>query len=539
MTSMIVCPEPLAAEIGGRVLGRGGNAADAAVAAAFAQGVTNPFLCGLSGTAILLHMDKAGHSTVINGECAIGSGPVPTSWVETLAGRAETIGRFVLPSEDNQVGPSSAMVPGFVAACWELFHRLGSGKVPWAELIQPAIRLAADGFEVYPYIADAWSTLADGQAEARPGYPSLKQKLDRDAPARAIYLKGGTDSYRVGDVLKQPAYAATLERLAREGAQDFYQGKIGQVMAEDLERRGSLVRAADLASYRVVDQTVLTGTHGGMEIVTTPPPSPGVQILEMLAILERLDFQALRFDDPRTLDLLAQVMRAGFLDNRDIKAVLIEEAASWVERIMMPARLDLWAQRIRRGERVSGSPECQGTGTTHLVVVDGDGAAVSFTHSVGSVAGSGAVTPELGFFHNNFLGHFDPRPGRQMSILAGRRIGSGAPTIVRKDGRLRLVLGAPGGSRIITSILQTLLHVIDHRLTPSAAVTVTRVHSEEAFLVHLEPGWPETVKTQLALLGNTVHWNRYQARVQAIGVDDADRLSAGPDPRGGAVVTGS
>jgi len=538
VSSMIVCPEPLAAEIGGRVLSQGGNAADAAVAAAFAQGVTNPFLCGLSGTAILLHMDEAGRSTVLNGECAIGSGPVPKAWVDTLGGRAETIGRFIVGDEDNQIGPPSVMVPGFVATCWELHRRFGSGRIAWKALLEPTIRLASDGFAVYPYIADAWSTLADGQAAARPGYPSLKDKLDRDPAARALYLKNGTESYKVGDVLKQPAYAATLERLATDGAEDFYTGRIARVMAEDLERRKSLVRAADLADYRIVEQKALTGRHGGMELVTTPPPSPGVQILEMLAILERLGFASLPFGEARTLDLLAQVMRAGFVDNQDIKAVLIEEAEAWASQIMQKARLDEWAARIRKGERISGSPEKQSTGTTHLVVVDDAGSAISFTHSVGSVAGSGSVTPELGFLHNNFLGHFDPRAGRQMSILPGRRIGSGAPTVVRKAGKLRLVVGAPGGSRIITAILQTLLHVIDHRLSADSAVAKTRIHSEEGFLVHLEPGWPEATRAQLAVLGNNVQWNRYQARVQAIGIDETGRMTAGADPRGGAVATG-
>ena len=538
MTSMIVCPEPPAARIGGEILARGGNAADAAVAAAFAQGVANPFLCGLSGTAILLHMDRGGRATVLNGECAIGSGSVPAAWVDTLGGRAETIGRFIVGNEDNQIGPPSVMVPGFVATCWELHQRLGSGRISWAELLAPSIRLATDGFEVYPYIADAWSTRADGQASARPGYPSLMDKFDRDPAARAIYLKDGSASYKAGDVLRQPAYGATLERLARDGAEDFYRGRIARIMAEDLMRRGSLVRSADLAGYRVVDQAPLTGTHGGMEIVTTPPPSPGVQILEMLAILEGLKFRDRVFDDPATIDLLAQVMRAGFVDNTDIKAVLLEEAEAWAAMIMEPTRIDGWTRRIARGDRISGSPERKSTGTTHLVVVDDAGAAISFTHSVGSVAGSGSVTPELGFLHNNFLGHFDPRSGRQMSILPGRRIGSGAPTIVRRNGDLRLVLGAPGGSRIITAILQTLLHVIDHGLGADIAVAGHRIHSEEDFLVHLEPGWPEEMRTGLQAFGNAVGWNRYQARVQAIQADEAGNLIAGADPRGGAVATG-
>src|SRR5262249_17859105 len=141
MSAMVVCPEPAAARAGGEVLARGGNAADAAIAAAFAQGVTNPLLCGLAGTAILLHRAGDGRTTVLNGECAIGSGPVPQKWLDTLGGRAELIGRYIVGDDDNQIGPPSAMAPGFVACCWELHQRMGSGRVRWANLLEPAIRL--------------------------------------------------------------------------------------------------------------------------------------------------------------------------------------------------------------------------------------------------------------------------------------------------------------------------------------------------------------------------------------------------------------
>jgi gamma-glutamyltranspeptidase/glutathione hydrolase len=176
--------------------------------------------------------------------------------------------------------------------------------------------------------------------------------------------------------------------------------------------------------------------------------------------------------------------------------------------------------------------------TTHLVVVDEAGAIVTFTHSVGSVAGSGAVTPELGFLHNNFLGHFDPRPGRQMSILPGRRIGSGLPTVMRRNGRSLVTIGAPGGSRIITSVLQTLVHFLDHGLSIDQAVSQLRFHSEEALLLHLEPGWDSSTAERLQALGLTVQSNAYQARVVAIAFDEAGRPTAGADPRGGAVGVG-
>jgi gamma-glutamyltranspeptidase/glutathione hydrolase len=231
MAAMVVCPEPQAAAIGGAILARGGNAVDAAVATAFAQGVANPLLCGLSGTAILMHRDRHGGLTVLNGECAIGSGPVPASWVAGLKGRSEMIGRFIVDGEDNQAGAGSVMVPGFVAAAADLHRRHGSGRCPWAELIEPSIRLARDGFEVYPYIADAWALDADGQAGSRPGYPSLSAKLARDADARAIYLKDGHLPYRVGDRLIQKAYGDSLDQLASAGADDFYSGAIARPMA--------------------------------------------------------------------------------------------------------------------------------------------------------------------------------------------------------------------------------------------------------------------------------------------------------------------
>jgi gamma-glutamyltranspeptidase/glutathione hydrolase len=539
MASMMVCPEPPAAEVGGLILARGGNAADAAVGAAFAQGVTNPLLCGLSGTAILMHVEANGRPTVLNGECETGSGAVPAGWISGLRGRSEMIGRFIIDGEPNQLGATSVMVPGFVATCWELFNRFGSGKLRWAELLEPAIRLAADGFAIYPYIVSGWVKGDDGQGSARPGYPTLRQKFAHDPAAAAIYMKPDGSGYELGDVLRQPAYAATLDQLARAGARDFYAGAVGRAMAEDLARRGSLVQPADLANYRVVEQQALRGTYRGDEILTTPPPSPGVQLLQMLGILERVGVGPWRENDRAgTIAPISAVMRAGFLENRDIKAVLLDEADAWADRVLDAARLDAWAARIRSGDLIDGSVSPAGMGTTHLVAVDEGGAIVTFTHSVGSVAGSGAVTPELGFLHNNFLGHFDPRPGRQMSILPGRRIGSGLPTVTRRDGRSLVTIGAPGGSRIITSVLQTLIHFLDHELPIDEAVSQLRFHSEEALLLHLEPGWDDATAERLRASGLTVQSNAYQARVQAIAFDASGTPKAGADPRGGAVGVG-
>lgn len=538
MSSMVVCPEIPAAAVGSEILSRGGNAADAAIATAFAQGVTNPFLCGLGGTAILLAMDRNGKTTVLNGEAETGSGPVPAAWVETLQGRSEAIGRFILGEEDNQIGPRSVMVPGFVAACVELYNRFASGRFSWADLLEPSIRLASKGFEIYPYIAEVWAREFEGRGPSAPGYPSIFMKFDRDDKARAIYFRDGSEPFRTGDILRQPIYGQTLEHLARAGGEDFYTGEIGRLMADDLKRRGSLIEPRDIADYRIEEQKALHTRYRGHDVHTSPPPSPGIQLVEMLGILERLNLLDSPRDSAEAVDTIAQVMRAGFVDNRDVKAVLLAEADEWSQSMSAPARMDEWAERIRRGDRISGEVEKPSTGTTHVVVVDDDGLAISFTHSIGSVAGSGTITPELGFLHNNFLGHFDPRPGRQMSILPKRRIGSGMPTIIREDGRTKLVIGAPGGSRIITSIFQVILNVIDRGIPADIAVGLPRFHSEEQLLVHLEPGWPDAMREALEARGCTVKWNKYQARVQAVGISSDGQLIPGADPRGGAVGRG-
>lgn len=530
--AMMVCPEPPAAQIGGQILAAGGNAADAAVAAAFAQGVSSPFMCGLGGTAILLHLDQGGKPTVLNGEAAIGSGRVPPVWVETLGARSEAIGRYHIPSEDNQIGATSAMVPGFVAACHALYERFGSGRLNWRELIEPSIRLAERGFQVYPNLALVWDKRADITA---PAYPAMREKFDRDDNTRLIFMKAGDQPYQEGDLFRQPILAATLDQLASAGAQDFYTGAIGKTMASDLEHRNSLIRHSDLAAYTVIEQSALSSQFRGYSLLTTPPPSPGVQFLEMLGIVDALGADLGDPDRADTIHRIAQVMRAGFSDNRDIKAVPLAQAMEWAHSIMNPRRHADWARRIDAAQTVTGPASASSTGTTHLVVIDNNGSAISFTHSVGSTGGSGAVTPGLGFLHNNFLGHFDPRAGKPMSIVPGRRIGSGMPTIALRDNKIKLVIGAPGGSRIITSIFQTVLEVLGRGTRVDAAVRKLRFHSEEENLIHLEPGWPEPVAAALRASGSGVQSNSYQARVQAIEVAADGCMIAGVDPRGGAV----
>lgn len=535
---MIVCPEPPAAGAGEEVFAAGGNAIDAAVAAAFVQGVTNPLLCGIGGTGLIYYHDRARRESVaINGEVSIGSEPVPAHWPDEFLGRAETIGRYMLRSEANQVGYQSAMAPGFVKACAEAHRRFGSGNLSWPELLEPAIRLARDGFLVYPYIAAFWAGNAGSDAtDARPGYPGLGIKLDATPDAREIYLKPGGASYLTGDRIIQSDYAATLQQLADAGADDFYNGEIAAMTAADFADHEGLFTAGDLKDYTTFDQPTLRASYRGHEITTPAPPSSGVQLIEMLNILQHFDPLAMGHNSAGYVDLLARIQRAGFSDNAQLKGIAIEDGLRFAETITSEGHARAWAERMDAGDRVIVRGGAIDPGTTHVTAIDSQRNVVSFTHSIGSLAGSGVVTPGLGFLWNNFLGHFNPLPGRPDSIIPGRRLGGLLPVIVFRDGEPYIGAGAPGGSRIITAVMQALINVMDHGMDMATAVSAPRFHSEEEQLLYLEPRFPEQTAEALRGLGNDVQRSTYMARVQAVRINAAGELEAGADPRGGRGV---
>ncbi|MGI8687839.1 MAG: gamma-glutamyltransferase family protein [Thermomicrobiales bacterium] len=536
--NMIVCPEPLAAQAGQEIFAAGGNAADAAVAAAFAQGVTNPLLCGIGGTGLFLYHDgRAGRTTVLNCEVSIGSRPAPDHWQGEYGGRAETIGRYILASEANQVGHQSVMIPGFVRGCWTAFQRFGSGALSWDDLLAPAIRLARDGFAVYPYIAPFWRVESAGDTGVlRPGYPGLMTKLAATADAGRIYLKADGTPYAAGDWFVQADYARTLARLAEAGGGDFYNGEIARRIVADFDDHHGLFTAEDLRDYTVEEQEPLHATYRGYRLITTPPSSPGCQLIEMLKILEHFAVGDLGHNSADYVDLFARIQRAGFADNAQLKGTSSEAGRAIATHVMSDERAAWWAERIRRGERVVVRDGASVPGTTHVTAVDRIRNVVSFTHSIGSNAGAGVVTPGLGFLFNNFLGHYNPVPGQPDSIAPGKRLSGVLPAIVFRGETPYVALGAPGGSRIITAVAQAIANVLDFDMGMDAAVRAPRFHSEEEQLLFVEPAFPDAVVAALATKWNEVQRGTYMSRVQAIRIADTGHLEAGADPRGGAGV---
>jgi gamma-glutamyltranspeptidase/glutathione hydrolase len=525
-TAAVVCPEALAADAGRTALAAGGNAIDAMIAAAFAQGVTAPFMTSIGGSAKIHYYDAlTRRSTVINAAVEIGSRPAPAEWAAGVVAKAETAGRFVLPNWENSVGYWSIMTPGFVRGCWTAFQRYGSGRLRWQDLLKPAIQLSHEGFPIDAYLAGCWST---GTEPA--GAPPLMTTLRATEPATRQFLKPDGSFYVEGDLFVQGDLAQTLQRIADFGGDDFYVGAIGEKISADLGAHGCTVTREDLRSYEVHEVPPIEGRYRGFNLRTMPPPSAGPVVLEMLGILEHFDLRALGHNSPEFIDTFARVQRVGFANSLHHTRGRSEGAGDRSDHV---AR---WAKQIMNGHRAEvRNGAVLEDGTTHVTVIDSEQSIACMTHSIGTAAGSGVVTSGLGFPYNNFLGHYDPRGGRVNSISPGQRLGGGPPTIVFDGDRPIIGIGAPGGSRLITSIVQVLVNALDFGMEMPAAVKAPRFHSEEGQLVFLEPAFEDEVAAALVAKGNEIRRSTYMSRVQAVRVRRDGTIDAGPDPRGGAV----
>jgi gamma-glutamyltranspeptidase/glutathione hydrolase len=526
----VVCPEPPASEVGRDVLARGGNAADAAVGAAFAQAVTNPLECGIGGTALIhLYDAKSARTAIINAGVTIGSRPIPEDWADQTVGRAETVGPYLLRTKANQIGYGSIMTPGFVRGCWAVLEKFGSGRFSWRELIAPAIEYAKRGFTIYPHAAWVW--------RSRDMYPGsdLIDTLHATTEATRLFLKPDGSVYQEGDALRQPDLADTLERIATAGADDFYSGEIGEVIAADLAEHGAFVTAEDMRNYAAVDMAPLVARYRGVDIATTSSPATGPRLLQMLKILEHFDLVSLGHNSVDYVKTFARIQRASFADGGIMKGMDGHDASLLEERLLDPERALHWATRIKDGDPIRVQGGSVPPGTTHLVVVDGARNVVSFTHSVGELGGAGVVTEGLGFLYNGLLLGYNPVPGHPNSIAPGKRLGGGLPTIIFEQGRPYIAIGAPGGSRLLTSTAQVIVNLIDHRFDMSTAVTAPRLHSEQERVIILEPSFPRSTTEALTTAGETVRRSSYMSRVQAIRIGADGELEAAPDPRGGSV----
>lgn len=527
--SLVVCPEIYAAKAGFDILADGGNAMDAAVGAAFAQGVTNHLLCGIGGTITLYWLDgKTSEEAIINGEETIGSGPTPSSWAsDLLPGRAEASLKYRLKSRANEVGYQAIMVPGFVRGCWVAYGRFG-GRVPWKRLLQPAIRLARDGFEVPAYSAGFWRHFYQQETHAHDER-GLSPKWDVSEASRRLMLTDGDRPYEFGDRFLQPELANTLTRLAEAGGDDFYIGSIADVIASDLGNHHSLVTAEDLRAYPVDEDEPIHGSYRGLRL-SAQPFSNGCLLIEVLQILDRFDVAGPGHNEPDYIALVAKAMRAASADYLRVHG---SERQRWREielELTSDARAEHWAGLIKSGDPIDVPAGEPSRGTTHLTAADDAGNIVSLNHSIG-FGGCGATTPELGFLYNGDMASYDPRPGQADSIVPGKKFQGGSPLALFRGDQPLLVLGAPGGTRIFSSIIQTVLNAIDYGMDIRTAVTAPRFHSQDRQVIYVEPLMPDRVADELRKAGYEVRVSRYAARPQAV-MRRSDRFEGGSDPRG-------
>ncbi len=531
-SSMVVCAEPLAAEVGGAVLRQGGNAIDAAVAAAFAQGVVNPTMCGIGGKGVMtVYWAQTGEMTNLRFWGKAGSKARPDLFVNDFLGQDGAVTNYRVRGERNSVGYESIMVPGFVLGIWEAWRRWGTPAFAWSALLEPAIQLAQEGFEVYPYLDRFWG--ADGIF----GPERVRGQMAATPAAAAIYQPAGRPPV-TGERLQQTEYAETLRRIAREGAESFYSGAIAHAIAADMEAQGGLFDLRDLQTYQVLMGEPVVGSYRGYTVLSDRPPGCGALLVELLNIVEGWDLRSMGWNSPLYLDRIARAMQLVFADRARSMAdphfvhVPVGHLTSKEHAADLRRKIETGADLHEPAWQPVGA-----SGTTHLSIVDQAGNAVSLTHTLGYA--SGVATPGLGFLYNNDMMGFDPVPGRSNSIAPGKMpVNGGAPTILLKEGSVAMVIGSPAGARKLTAMLQAIVNVVDFGMSMQEAVSAERIHSEDQKrLILVEPSFPAALAAELEGLGNRVRRERYSARLSAIGRDpDTGRLHAGADPRGGGGV---
>ena len=525
---MVVAQEPIAADVGLSVLQSGGNAVDAAIAVGFALAVTHPVAGNLGGGGFMLVRLANGQTTFLDfRECAPGK-----------ASHDMYLGPDGKPTQDSIYGWRSSGVPGSVAGFEMAAKKFGSK--PWNTLLEPAVTLAGKGFTL-----------------TRPVAQSLEhaQPLTRDAESQRVFQHSG-HFYQAGDTFRQPELAATLERIAQHGAREFYQGETAQRLAKEMAAHGGLITREDLKNYKVIERKPLEGDYKGFHIITSPPPSAGgVGILQMTGILDGTHYDSDGADSVKAVHFEAEAMRRFYADrseylgdpdfyNVPLKPLLDPKYFEQRRATIDPEHAtpsDMIGPGLPKTDaaRLFGR---ESTETTHYNVVDGKGNAVAVTYTLNNSYGNGITVPGLGFLLNDEMDDFVAKPGEpnMFGLVGGeanaiepgkRPLSSMTPTIVTRDNKLAMVLGAPGGSRITTGVMEVMLDVLDFGMNAQDAIDLPRFHHQwKPDVLYLQHGFPPNVAEALLQMGYDVKPTDGVARVEAIVVK-GDTLEGGTESR--------
>jgi gamma-glutamyltranspeptidase/glutathione hydrolase len=485
-SAMVVTQEPHATDVGVAVLKSGGNAIDAAVAVGFALAVTYPYAGALGGGGFLLYRPAKGDPTFIDFRER-----APLS-----ASRDMYLDASGNPTRDSVEGWRASAVPGGVAG-FEYAHRK-YGRRKWADLVAPSVKLAAKGFEV--------------SFERARQFAGAETKLNGDPESKRVFMKGGA-GFQPGDRLVQPELAKVLKRIQKKGAADFYQGETARLIAAAMANNGGLIGISDLELYRAIERKPLTGTYKTYGVVTAPPPSSGgVGMLQMLAMLDGSEYEKKGRGSAAAIHYMAEVMRryyadrSEYLGDPDFFPVPIPRL---LDPRYIASRRATITDRVTPSESLApGKFESADASdeTMHFSILDAEGNAAALTYTLNGGFGNGITLPGLGILMNNEMDDFSAKPGAANMFgavggvaneIAPKKtpLSSMTPTIVTKDGAAYLVVGAPGGTRIITSVMQVILNVVDFGLNIQDAIDQPRFHHQwRPDRLDMEPNFsPDTV----------------------------------------------
>jgi gamma-glutamyltranspeptidase / glutathione hydrolase len=531
---MVSGPEQLAAEVGAQILRRGGNAIDAAVATGFALAVTYPSAGNLAGGGfMLIHLADGNRQTFIDYR---ESAPAAARRDMFLDDKGE------LDHEREYFSLQSAGVPGTVAGL--LYAQEKYGTLSREQVLAPAIALAAEGIPV------KFALYFEVGASA--------ERLRKNPAAARVFLHADGSPYAIGDTWQQPDLAWTLRRISEKGTDDFYRGEVAQRIAAEMAAGGGLITAQDLANYQVIEREPVRGTYRDFDIVSAPPPSSGgVHILQMLNILEGYDLKAMGHNSAAYLHHLTESMKLAYADRSEYLgdpeffpvpvAELTDKAYAERQRQLIDSTRATPAADIAPG-RVLGE---ESTETTHYSVADRFGNVVSNTYTLNFSFGSHIVVPGTGMLLNNEMADFATSPGNPNAfglvqgesnkIEPGKRpLSSMSPTLVLRDGKPWLATGSPGGSLIITTVLQMVLNAMEFDMNVATAAAEPRIHHQwMPDALQMEDGFSPDTMRLLKEMGQPVNLaQRTTGRTNSIMIEDGWLLGSTDTRRPGGWVAG-
>ena len=525
---MIVAPQPEAVEAGAVVLKNGSNCVDAAIACALVQGVVDPLMCGITGFgSIQMYLPSKGVHTCIDFHGKVPAAATAHMWEHLIEGEARDGFGFILKGFVNDVGYQSITVPGSLKAYFEA--QTSHGTMDWADVVAPAIAQAEVGYLVRPHVTEFWSD------PGSMGRAPSSLRVSQNPHARKLYCDGDGVPLRAGEFVRNPDLANSLRRIAEGGADVFYTGDMADEIDADMKANGGLLSKQDLADHETVHTDPLWGEYRGLKVATNHPPGGGIMLLEMLNTLENFDLAASGHNSPEYIRVVCEAMKRATAD-KDAHVGDPAYVDIPVDRLTAKDYAAQMAADIRDGQvahvtRLGSGGQAKSPHTTHISVVDGDGGAVSVTHSLGMP--SGMITEGLGFMYNGCMGVFDPRPGRTGSIVPGKaRFSSICPAILFKDDKPYIVIGAPGGTQIAMGVLQAILNVVDFQMPMDRAVAVPRF-SATSDAIDVSNRIPNYVTADLEAQGYEVirSYLSYEiAAVHGITIHDDGSLEGGADP---------